>query len=137
MAGRRRGSCVIDTSPRFLIDACVDLRVGDWLREQGYDAVHLRDEGLQRLPDSDVFQKASKERRVLITFDLDFSEIAALSTDRTVSLIVLRLRNPRFDYLVGRLASVLMDSGHALQRGAVIMVEDSRFRVRFLPIGAG
>jgi len=84
-----------------------------------------------------VFEKASAEKRVLITFDLDFSEIAALSAGRTVSVIVLRLRNPRFEHLVGRLGSVLAESGRELERGAVITVEESRYRVRFLPIGAG
>jgi predicted nuclease of predicted toxin-antitoxin system len=118
------------------VDACVDIRVGNWLRERGYDAVHLRDQGLKRLADREVFEKASAEKRVLITFDLDFSEIAALSGGRTVSVIVLRIRNPRFDHMVGRLASVLANSGRELKRGAVITVEESRYRVRFLPIGA-
>jgi hypothetical protein len=29
-------------------------RVVQWLREQGYDAVHLRDENLQRLPNGQI-----------------------------------------------------------------------------------
>jgi predicted nuclease of predicted toxin-antitoxin system len=44
------------------VDACVDIRVGNWLRERGYDAVHLRDQGLQRLADRDLFEKASAEK---------------------------------------------------------------------------
>lgn len=52
-------------------------RIVSWLREQGYDAIHLRDEGLQRLPDREIFGKAVAEDRVILTFDLDFGEIAA------------------------------------------------------------
>jgi predicted nuclease of predicted toxin-antitoxin system len=57
----------------------VSLRVVDWLRNVGHDVVHLHEQRLQRLPDSDVFSKAAAERRVLLTFDLDFGEIVALS----------------------------------------------------------
>jgi predicted nuclease of predicted toxin-antitoxin system len=64
---------------RFLADMGVDQRVVAWLRAAGHDAVHLRDEGLQRLPDEGVFEKAIAEGRIVLTFDLDFGEIAALA----------------------------------------------------------
>jgi predicted nuclease of predicted toxin-antitoxin system len=43
---------------RFLADMGVSQRVVTWLREQGHDAIHLRDEGLQRLANGDIFTKA-------------------------------------------------------------------------------
>jgi predicted nuclease of predicted toxin-antitoxin system len=60
----------------------MDVRVTSWLNAQGHDAAHLRDEGLQRLPNGGVFEKAIAESRVVVTFDLDFSEIVALSKGR-------------------------------------------------------
>ena len=56
---------------RFLGDACLDVRIVEWLRTQGHDAIHLRDEGLQRLPNGGIFTKACSEHRVIVTFDLD------------------------------------------------------------------
>jgi predicted nuclease of predicted toxin-antitoxin system len=47
------------------------------MRSSGHDAIHLRDEGLQRLPNSEIFQKAIREERIVLTFDLDFGEIVA------------------------------------------------------------
>lgn len=38
-----------DTTIRFLADMGVSWRVVEWLRSQGYDAKHLREEGLGRL----------------------------------------------------------------------------------------
>ncbi len=35
---------------RFLADMGVDVRVVQWLIEHGRDAIHLRNQGLQRLP---------------------------------------------------------------------------------------
>ena len=50
---------------RFLADMGVSMRVVEWLRSSGHDAIHLRDEGLQRLPNGEIFQKAIRERRML------------------------------------------------------------------------
>ena len=134
MARRRRGHRVID-GPRFVVDVCVDIRVAEWLRSQGCDAIHLREQGLQRLADGDIFVKAASENRTVVTFDLDFSEIAALSRGRTVSVIVLRLRNTRCARGIERLRSVLPHVTAILAEGGVIMIEEARYRIRRLPIG--
>ena len=81
---------------KFLIDACVDARLAHWLRSQGYDTTHLREEDLQKLPNGQIFTKATAEDRVVITHDLDFGEIAALTHGQKTSVIVFRLHNPRF-----------------------------------------
>ena len=122
---------------RFLVDACVDLRVGEWLRSQGHDAVHLREQGLQRLADGDVFGKATAEDRCVLTFDLDFSEIAALTGAMKASVIVFRLGDPSFQHVIDRLSAVFAQSARAIGRGAVISVEETRHRIRYLPIGTG
>ena len=62
---------------RILVDMSVDIRVADWLRSQGHDAVHLRDEGLHRMPNGEIFAKALSEDRIVVTSDLDFGEIVA------------------------------------------------------------
>ncbi len=64
---------------RFLADMGVSIRVVEWLRNNGHDAKHLREEGLHRMPNGEIFTKATHENRIIITFDLDFGEIVALS----------------------------------------------------------
>jgi predicted nuclease of predicted toxin-antitoxin system len=64
---------------------------GEYLRSLGHDAVHLRDEGLQRLPDERIVIKAQDEGRTIITHDLDFGRIVALSGDTVPSIVTLRL----------------------------------------------
>jgi predicted nuclease of predicted toxin-antitoxin system len=45
---------------------------GEFLRSLDNDAVHLRDQGLQRLPDERIVVKTMEEERTIITHDLDF-----------------------------------------------------------------
>jgi predicted nuclease of predicted toxin-antitoxin system len=92
---------------RFLADMGVDVRVVAWLRQQAHDAKHLRDEGLQRSPNGEIFAKAVAENRVVLTFDLDFGEIAALTKGRKASIILFRLHNTRTPHVIDRLARAL------------------------------
>lgn len=121
---------------RFLADMGGSQRVLEWLRSCGHEATHLRDEGLQRLPNGEIFRKAFREQRIVLTFDLDFGEIVAASGGQIVSVVLVRLRNTRSEFVIQRLATVLAQASDALLRGAIVIVEDGRHRVRRLPIGS-
>ena len=121
---------------RFLADMGVSQGVVEWLRSAGHDAIHLRDEGLHRLPNGEIFQKGFIEHRVVLTFDLDFGEIVAASEGRVVSVVLFRLHNTRTGHVIRRLQAVLEQSSAELQSGAIIVVEEARHRVRRLPIGS-
>jgi predicted nuclease of predicted toxin-antitoxin system len=111
----------------------VSPKVVAWLRAAGHDAVHLRDEQLHRLPNGKIFAKAASEGRCVLTFDLDFGEIVALSENHRTGVVVFRLRNTRTDFVIRRLGIVLATSGDALVGGAIVVVEDARHRVRRFP----
>jgi predicted nuclease of predicted toxin-antitoxin system len=111
-------------------------RVVEWLRSEGHDATHLREEGLHRLPNGGIFEKATSEGRVVLTFDLDFSEIAALAPAKVTSVISFRLRNTTSGNVIARLKTVLALSSAEIEAGCVVSVEDGRHRIRKLPIGS-
>ena len=120
---------------RFLADMGVGLRVVEWLRGGGHDAVHLRERGWHRLANGEIFERAGAEGRVILTFDLDFGEIAALSRGRAASVVVFRMSNARWSHVIERLSAALPLATPALEQGAVVVVEESRHRIRRLPIG--
>ena len=76
-----------------------------------------------------------RESRIILTWDLDFTEILALSKTGTVSAVVFRLMNTRSDHVIARLERVLSESAQDLEAGAIISVEAGRHRVRLLPLG--
>jgi predicted nuclease of predicted toxin-antitoxin system len=108
--------------------------VVQWLREGGHDAVHLLDEGLERLGDLEIFNKAAREKRILLTFDLDFTDIAAASGGKSVSVVLFRLRRARAPQVRARLTETLSQLGPAIEDGAIVIVQDTRLRIRHLPI---
>jgi predicted nuclease of predicted toxin-antitoxin system len=120
---------------RFLVDMNLATEVARWLRAQGHDAVHLRELGLQELGDQAVLAKATAEKRAVLTFDLDFADIAAAAGAAPLAVILFRLRSARTARIIDRLQGVLASAAPALEKGAVVIVEEARVRVRRLPIG--
>ncbi len=99
---------------KFLANMGVAWSVVEWLRQLNHDAVHLRELNLIRLPDDEICVKAVKEGRIILTFDLDFSEIVSASGKKIPSVISFRLRNTRTLHVIERLEKVLNDSADAL-----------------------
>ncbi len=62
---------------KFLADMGISQKTVEWLRNQGHDLVHLREQGLQRLADEDILMKAKTEERIILTMDLDFTNLLA------------------------------------------------------------
>jgi predicted nuclease of predicted toxin-antitoxin system len=120
---------------RFLADAGISPRtVADLVRE-GHDAVHVRMLQMHRAPDQVILDHAASEARIVLTFDLDFGDLLALGVRDRPSVILFRLSDERPDAVNRRLRAVLAEQATALAAGALILVEDARYRVRRLPIG--
>ncbi|MDN5941051.1 MAG: DUF5615 family PIN-like protein [Nitrospira sp.] len=63
------------------------------LRKAGHDIRHLSEDGLERLSDSSILEKAGREGSIVITCDLDFADLLALGAHTLPSVILLRLYN--------------------------------------------
>jgi predicted nuclease of predicted toxin-antitoxin system len=108
----------------------VSRRVAEVLRRAGYDIVHASELGLARSPDRELLERAASDRRTLVTFDLDFAEIASQAPQNTSGVILLRLRNASNEWVLRRLRIVLGACREELRAGAIVSVGDSRYRVR-------
>jgi len=74
---------------KFLGDMGIAGSTVRWLRTHSHEATHLRDEGLQRLPDDNIFAKAETEKRIILAFDLGFGDIVAAAGKALPSVIIL------------------------------------------------
>lgn len=119
---------------RFLADMGISIRTVVWLRSSGHNAVHLSEENLQRSDDEAVLAMARAEERILLTMDLDFGYLLAVSQEQVPSVILFRLENESSEVVNERLAEVLKERMGDLEAGAIISVNEEMVRVRRLPI---
>ena len=122
---------------RFLADMGISPRTVAYLQDLGHDAVHLNDQNLGQLPDTEILEKARSEERILLTHDLDFGELIAASGAHLPSVIIFRLRNMRPDSLNRYIALILTDHEDLLKSGFIMSVTEGQFRSRALPMERG
>ena len=105
------------------------------LRASGHDAVHVLDYGMQAATDDAVFERAGLESRVVVSADTDLGTILALREATSPSVILLRVGSPgRADDQVALILRALPSIDAALRRGAIVILERHRLRLRDLPI---
>ena len=119
---------------KFLADMGLAGSTVSFLRAQGHDAIHLRDQQLQRLADEGIITKAQAEDRIILTHDLDFGRIIALTQAAKPSVITFRLNDMRSIQVNGYLAQVLAHFSQQLVAEALVSVNERGIRVRSLPI---
>lgn len=119
---------------KFLADMGISLKTVTFLNSPGYDAVHLHNQSLERLPDPDILEKARREERVLLTLDLDFSELVAVSKAKLPSVIIFRLHNMHPDRVNSYLREIITQHHNILEQGAIVSVTEGQIRVCSLPI---
>jgi len=119
---------------RFLADMGVaDLTVTA-LRGLGHDVVHAREAGYLTLLDADILAHARSQKRIVLTFDLDFGDLLAAAGESLPSVVLVRTHNQRAESVTPRVVDVAGRFARELETGALIVVEDARVRLRRLPL---
>jgi predicted nuclease of predicted toxin-antitoxin system len=119
---------------KFLADMGVSMTTVMTLRHAGHGVEHLRELNLIRMEDREIVARARKNGQIVLTFDLDFGEIMALSGEAMPSIILFRMRNQTPGMVTGRLLAVIAGCLAQLESGAFITIEDAGYRLRRLPL---
>ena len=120
---------------RFLLDMGIGQSVSLWLKSLGHDAVHLNDEGLYKLADNFILEKAVNENRIILTTDMDFGQLLAFN--KSIQASVIQFRTSTFTPTNTRNKLELFFEeflDYPPVDHFIITFEDSRIRHRKLPI---
>jgi predicted nuclease of predicted toxin-antitoxin system len=119
---------------KFLADMGISKKTVLFLRSQGHDAIHLTEQAMQKAQDPIILLKARQEDRVLLTHDLDFSDLVAASGETLPSVITFRLRDMKPENVNLYLKNLLDSHSDALLQGAIVSINEAKTRLRLLPI---
>ena len=119
---------------RLLADVHISPKTVADLQKQGYEIMRSSEVLPANAPDINILEIARTENWVVLTQDLDFSMLVALSRYSQPSLITLRLSSAKPDIVTQKLLDVLPQIEEALQEGSAITIQDESIRIRKLPV---
>ena len=121
---------------KFLVDNAISHFVAEELTKLGFDAIHVRDIGIQHAKDEVIFKAAFESDRTIITADTDFSFLLSVWNKSKPSVITFRKgaeSNPseQMNLLKLNLNKEVLE---AIGIGSIIIIEPHRIRIRALPL---
>ena len=99
----------------------------------GYEIHRVSDLIRPNSSDSEIIELALHEKAAIVTQDLDFSALVVQSGLNKPSIVSLRVGNAKPDRISTILKTVLPQIEQDLQKGAIVSVEETEYRVRKLP----
>lgn len=104
------------------------------LQQAGWTTVHWSTVGDPRAPDRTIMDWANRHDYIIFTHDLDFGAILALTHRKGPSVIQVRGQDVLPDSMGELVVTAIRQHESDLASGALIVVEESKNRVRILPI---
>jgi len=104
------------------------------LAGRGWEVVHWAEVGDPRASDRAIMSWARDNDHVVLTHDLDFAALLASSAGSKPSVVQIRVRDILPGVHTEMLCDVLERFASHLDRGALLVVEPERARVRILPL---
>ena len=119
---------------KFLLDMPVSAMLLDVLEVYGHEGVHAYQIGKSRATDVELLEIARQEDRVIITADLDFPRLLALSSAAGPGLVLFRGGNYSDIEMCNLLEQVIKQVPAEMLETSVCVVDKKRIRITQLPI---
>ena len=121
---------------KFLIDMNLSPHWSATLQAAGYQAEHWSKLGRGDASDREIMAYARDHDLIVLTHDLDFSTILALTNWNKPSVVQIRAVNTSPEAIGAAVIKALVLTADELLSGAVLTVEPARSRLRVLPFSA-
>jgi len=115
---------------QFLADECIYKSTIDLLKSKGYYVISVKDVGLSGASDREILAKARESKSILLTADLDFSNIVVYPPETHNGIIVLKISKAEEDATHLVLLKVLQEVDPKLLTKALVIVDDNKYRIR-------
>ncbi len=120
------------------IQIVIDMNLSpDWVDElskHGWASVHRSTIGDPRATDREIMDRARGNVHVVFTHDLDFGTMLAWTHAAGPIVIQVRGQNVLPDHMASIVVAALKQHETDLASGALVVVDESKSRVRVLPI---
>ena len=120
---------------KLLIDMNLSPQLVDMLKDAGHQVVYWGMVGKPNAEDFEILTWAKENGHVILTNDLDFGTILATTGFGSPSVVLFRRRDVFPVTITPFILRAIEEFAAELDAGALIVVDEYRYRVRLLPIG--
>ncbi len=115
---------------KFKIDENLPSTCAELLNEKSYNAETVIQENLQGCSDQTLIEICRSENRILITLDLDFSDIRTYPPGSNPGIIVLRLSDQSIMATQSAISQLIPFFSKELPVNKLWIVDESKIRIR-------
>jgi len=115
---------------KFKLDENLPVEAAVLLREAGHDALTVFDQQMGGESDEKVIKVCAREKRALITLDLDFSDIKSYPPSNYQGILVLRTRRQSRSKVLEMIAKLIPILTSEPIEKQLWIVEEDKIRVR-------
>ena len=119
---------------RLLVDMNLSPEWVGFLQSAGWEAIHWSTVGNPRAEDEEIMVWARAQEHVVFTHDLDFGTLLALTRAGSPSVIQVRTQDVTPGAIGALVVGALRQFEGALEKGALIVLDEARARARILPL---
>ncbi|WP_028522077.1 DUF5615 family PIN-like protein [Runella limosa] len=101
--------------------------------DNNHESFHVSDYRLTNTPDEVIRLFAQENGFIIVTFDLDFSRLAALNNETKPSILTFRTSKMSKTFLKAFVEDHLSELIPYLEAGATVTVDDRKIRIKQLP----
>lgn len=114
----------------FKLDENLPAEAAELLQAAGHDALTVLDQALGGHPDDSLALACRRERRAIVTFDLDFSDIRTYPPEEYFGIVVFRLVRQETPHVLRVLDRLIPRFGDEPLAGKLWIVSETSIRIR-------
>ena len=118
---------------KIKLDENLPLLLSSALEDLGHDVHTTNDEGLAGSEDERIWEAAQREKRFLLTQDLDFSDVRRFAPGTHYGLLLIRLHLPSRRNLTDRITQVFQTEKTEGWHRCFVVATERKVRVRRPP----
>ena len=119
---------------KLVVDMNLSPRWIALLQESGWQATHWCSLGAGNATDSEIMDFAAANDYVVLTHDLDFGAILAVTHGRKPSVVQIRAEDVSPEAIGAQTVAALRHLESELELGGLLTIEPGRTRLRLLPL---
>jgi predicted nuclease of predicted toxin-antitoxin system len=119
---------------KLLVDMNLSPKWAGFLASAGFEAIHWSSLGAANAPDAEIMSHARTGGYVVLTSDLDFGTILAVTHGNKPSVVQLRSDILTHESIGPQVVDALRQLASELEDGALVTIEPERTRLRILPL---